>query len=283
MLSIKKSMFSLMLGATLAFGGIATASVAVNEPAIVYAVSEDQAMCNLQNYVYSNVANTEYELANGGSVKGADLFEGSASDGWDLNESKFTELSNDAKTRLVSDVAKYSKNAVEDEDGAKGVDDSTVTNWWKQLQTKEGVGSRFMMSILENTKPDFATANEIYQPFSPIINTVTAVIAVVLMALLGLSIVIDVAYMALPPFQGIVRGGNTSGNNNFDRSFLVSNPAKRAVEEEENNGINPFTFYLKKSILRLIVLGICLLYLVQGQIYTLVGYVLDLVSGFLGF
>ena len=41
--------------------------------------------------------------------------------------------------------------------------------------------------------------------------------------------------------------------------------------------------YLKRRIPMLVLLGICLLYLVSGSIYTLVGYILDLVSGFIGF
>ena len=41
--------------------------------------------------------------------------------------------------------------------------------------------------------------------------------------------------------------------------------------------------YFKYRWLELVVLGICLLYLVSGNIYSFVAWVLDLVSGFLGF
>ena len=62
--------------------------------------------------------------------------------------------------------------------------------------------------------------------------------------------------------------------------------AVKVAEESDSSDGNKkqaLGIYLKRRIFMLILLGICLLYLVQGQIYTFVGWILDLVSGFLGF
>ena len=248
------------------------------------AVSEEQAMHNLTTYVYGKMSQNDYTLDEGGSIKGSDLFDGSPTDGYDLVESQFTSLSSKAQSDVVSDIATYSNAAVED-DRANGVEESTVQTWWKQLQTKQGVGSKFMNEILKNTKPDFVAANQIYKPFSGPISIAIGVIAVVMMGALGIVLVADMCYITLPPLRMFVDDGNGK-----PKSKLFSNDAIYAVRvAEEDDGGNSgnkkqaLGIYFKRRVIMLILLGICLLYLVQGQIYTLVGYILDLVSGFLGF
>lgn len=248
------------------------------------AVSEEQAMNNLTTYVYGKMSQEDYTLDEGGSIKGTDLFEGSPTDGYDLKESEFKSLSSKAQSQVVSDIATYSNEAVED-DRVNGVEESTVQTWWKQLQTKQGVGSKFMGEILKNTKPDFVAANQIYKPFSGPISIAIGVIAVVMMGFLGIVMVSDIAYITLPPLRMFVDDGNGK-----PKSRIFSNDAIYAVQvAEEGDGGNSgnkkqaLGIYFKRRIGMLILLGICLLYLVQGQLYTLVGYILDIVSGFLGF
>ena len=69
------------------------------------------------------------------------------------------------------------------------------------------------------------------------------------------------------------------------KSFLVTAAALNAVKAEESAQDGGGTkqalgIYFKNRVIMLIILGICLFYLVQGQIYKLVGIILDLVSGF---
>lgn len=248
------------------------------------AVSEEQAMQNLTTYVYGKMSQEEYTLAEGGSIKGTELFDGKPSEGYDLNEKAFSKLSSKAQSQVVADIARLSNEAV-DSSSVRGVEESTVQNWWKQLQTKEGVGSKFMGEILKNTKPDFVSANKVYQPFSGLVGTVMGIGAVLIMAFLGLVMVADIAYITLPPVRLAVDESKSRGGG----SKLFSHDAIYAVQiaEEGGNGDGEkkqaLGIYFKRRVVMLIILGICLLYLVQGQIYTLVGYILDLVSGFLGF
>lgn len=254
----------------------------------VFAVTEEQAINNLTTYVYGKMSQEEYTLEGGGSIKGADLFEGKPTEGYDLIEDEFSKLSSEAQTRVVSDIATYSNEAVDD-DTVNGVEESTVQTWWKKLQTKQGVGSKFLNEILKNTKPDFVTANKIFEPFSGPLSTLIGVIAVALVAFLGLVLVADIAYIALPPVRMFVSEENDNGKK-INRSKIFSYDAIYAVKTAEDNnnssngeGKQALGIYFKRRVVMLILLGVCLLYLVQGQIYTLVGYILDLVSGFLGF
>lgn len=261
----------------------------------VFAVdsSQDaQAKRELTVYVQSQLSQQEYAVEGGGYTKGSDLFDGSATDGYDLDEDEFNKLTSSAQTELVKDIADKSYEA---EDTQQNVSEDTVQNWWKELQTKKGAGSKFLNVILENTKPDFVTANQIYAPFSGIIGTIMGVIAVVGMGLLGIVMVADIFYIVIPPVRMMVsqegvsaepgggRGSRTGSSKLFSDDALYA--VKVAEESSDAGGSKKQALgvYLKRRIPMLVLLGICLLYLVSGSIYTLVGYILDLVSGFIGF
>lgn len=245
-------------------------------------VSSEAAHDDLTTDVWTAFAGKSFELEGGGYVEGQDLFD-DIGNGYDLNENQFSKLSSSAQQEVVNLIAEESNKSI----GSDGVTEDTVTAWWKQLQTKEGVGSKFLNEILKNTKPDFVTANQIFEPFSGPISTVIGIIAVVMMSLLGVVMVADIAYITLPPVRLLVEDKDNGGK---PKSKIFSYDAVNAVriaEEqstgEKSEGKQALGIYFKRRIFMLILLGICLLYLVQGQIYTLVGYILDLVSGFLGF
>ena len=252
------------------------------------ATQDEQAKRNLTTYVYGQMSQNKYEVDGGGSLSGSDLFEGSPTDGYDLQEDEFQSLSSSAQTQVVEDIAENSYDAV-DSDKAEGVTESTVQNWWKELQTKNGVGSKFMNEILKNTKPDFVTANAIYQPFSGLVGTILGLLAILICALLGIVMAADICYITLPPVRNFVAEDDNS-NGKIAKSKIFSHDAIYAVQCAEDTsdggsggGKQALGIYLKRRIFALILLGICLLYLINGQLYTLVGWTLDILRGFLGF
>lgn len=253
---------------------------------------EVTAMADLTTGVHDDLSGRSYSLAEGGSIQGKELFEENpnydttGNPVYTINEDTFNELSSAAQSEFVSDIVEQS-NVVDKE--KENVSESTVQLWWKELQTKEGVGSKFMTEILKNTKPDFVSANRIYSPFSGVIGTALGLGCVLICALLGLSMVCDIAYITIPPIQAFGGDGNGGNNGRSFKSFIFSASAKNAVKEAEqsmngNGGWKqPLGIYFKHQAIQLIVLGICLLYLVSGQLYTLVGWILDLLRGFLHF
>lgn len=254
-------------------------------------VSTEQAQKNLTTYVQGKMASNTYELEGGGYIAGSTLFTGSATNGYDLDEAQFQLLTSASQSDCVSDIASYSNVATEANKAgtgtnAAGVSEQTVQNWWKQLQQKDGVGSKFLNTILENTKPDFVSANAIWKPFSGPVGVVMGLIAVAMMSFLGIVMVADIAYITLPPVRLFV--ADDDKGEKIAKSKIFSHNALYAVQkaESDSDGGSPkqaLGIYFKRSVFMLILLCICLLYLIQGQLYTLVGYILDLVSGFLGF
>ena len=204
-----------------------------------------------------------------------------------INEDNFSRLTTSEKTRFIDSI--ISESEAYQKANSDTVSEANLQNWWKRLQSTPGAGTRFMTQILKNTKPDFVTANNIYAPFSGPIGTALALVCIFICALLGLSIAMDIAYITLPMFRiitgddGQVSGGSNGGSGSVIRSHLISANAKNAVKECESQGKQALGFYFKHQAIALILLGICLLYLAQGQLYVLVMMILDLLNGFLGF
>lgn len=278
----KKGFLSLMLIGLVTMLMFSTMFVFADTKAEV--AEAEGAKKQLTGYVYGKMQGESYEVDGGGSLSGKDLFSGSPADGYDLKEDEFNTLTSSAQTQVVSDIAENSNAAVKD-DKAELVTESTVQNWWKELQMKKGVGSKFLSEILKNTKPDFVRANQIFRPFSGPIGTAIGVVTVLIMAFLGLVIAMDIAYMTIPPFRLFMADDDSEGRTpkskiiSFDAIYAV-----KSVEEGDGGNSKPrqvLWIYLGRKWLSIVILGICLLYLVQGRIYTFVGWVLDLVSGFL--
>lgn len=245
----------------------------------------------LQSYVYNNgsasaYTHTEtYALAGGGSL---DYQKVVTADG--LVNSNFELLTSSAKQELLTDMSAAADKAVTE---SPDVYDSTKTTWLNGLQSCKGVGSQLMTTLLQNTKPDYVTANRIYQPFSGVVGTCLALGSILIMAFLGLTMVADLAYIGIPAFRMMVEGDSNGSANSGGKPKFISYEAVSAVQMAEGGnggagqsggtGKAAVGIYFKKRAIMLVILGVCLLYLIQGQLFTLVGWILDLVSGFVGF
>lgn len=228
----------------------------------------------LQQYVYKQMAATSYELEGGGSILGKDLF---SQDGknFNVNDAQFSTLSKKGQGSFTGDLVTQSNNAASANNPTKASDtplvtDQTTSSWFKDLQSTPGMGSKLLAEVLSNTKPDFVTANKIYEPFSGIMSTVIALITIVFMAFLVLSMAADLAYITLPFVRGKDEGKD---------SKMFSHPARSSVKEaegEQGGGQKEALWlYLKKRILQLVVLGFCILLLVSGEVFGFVGMIVD--------
>lgn len=276
--------------------------------------------CTSTGRIIDNSANT-YKASGGGIVTYSSIWDlqgvtqavtnGNTSQtynmGGNINEFfdtvQFGKLTNKSKKAFLTDVLTICNAMAYDTEmgvGTHGVTDETVSAFVEQLSGQAGMGTTMLTSILQNTKPNYTAANRIYQPFSGIVGTVLGVISVVIMALLGVSMALDIAYLTIPAFNMMCTGNETGqsadGKNSRGSTLggLISKEAKKAYKAADGGegaqgqgGAGDYKasvgVYLKYRWTGLLLLGICLLYLVQGQIYTLVAWVIDLASGFLDF
>lgn len=213
-----------------------------------------------------------------------------------INENNLKQLTIGAKNEFLTDYYNAGQSVIE---GCKannysgGITEEVGTNWLERIQNTAGVGSQLLTTLMSNTKPDFISANRIYEPFSGTVGTILGVISVVLMALLSLTMVLDISYIAIPAFQLMVdNDGDGKGGGGKKKSFisLEAINAVAAVEGSQGGGGQSgdskklaIGIYFKSRVAMLIVLCICLLYLISGNIFAFIGWFIDLFSGFLGF
>lgn len=249
---------------------------------------QGQAYSDLATSIYDSVSDNMYTASGGGNYKGSDIVD----DKTGLVNDHYTELTSKSRQQLLNDMNKAADERVAKDKG-EDPSSSTVTadtknNWLVNLQKCDGVGSQLLTTVLANTKPDFVTANQIYQPFSGLVGTLLGLGAVLLFAAVAIVMVLDISYMAIP----FIRTIGTDDSGSQKRPNWVSYEAYYAIQQAEGGegggntkgaGKQALGIYLKKRIGMLVLLGVCLLYLIQGQIFTFVGWVLDLVSGFIGF
>lgn len=253
-------------------------------------------LCN-KTGVTCGGAGKSYKVSGGGVVTWSELL--STDPSQVINEPAFETLTAKSKQEFVGDILSVANAMSTDTEAGLGttheVSDETVQDLMQVLQVKSGMGSTLLATLLVNTKPDYVTANRIYEPFSGIIGTILGLLSILIMALIGVTMALDIAYIVIPAFQILLDGdsdGSGQGGQGGKKgmSKIVSAAARNAVKA--GDGANGQTgegnkmalgVYFKYRWKELIVLGICLLYLVQGQIYNFVAWILDLVSGFLGF
>lgn len=248
--------------------------------------SSDQAHKNLTITVRNEISGNTYETTGGGSIKGSALLTKGTGGAYDLDQAAFSQLNAKGKSALANDIVKASDSAVST--GEKtGVTKETQVGWLQDLQKNPGFGSKILSQTMEQVGPDFVTANRIFAPIAPLLSTIMGLGAILIMAFLGIHIVIDLAYITLPVARLALGdsdgGGNGGGGGKNIGGKLVTSEAKHAVQEAEQNGKSGLGKYFKARIFSLVILGLCLVYLVQGQIYVMIGWILDAVGGFLGF
>ena len=191
---------------------------------------------------------------------------------------------------MADDTAYKAKNGMVT--GDSEVTDETVSDFLTAIQNCSGMGSTLLASILQNTKPDFVTANRWYKPFSGPVSSVIGLLCILIVALLGLSMALDIFYITIPFVQLALDDNDSDGNNNSRLSKLVSSSARSAVKTQVDGGgsggqsgsynKSALATYAKGRWKEMLLLGVCLLYLVSGNIYSLVSQFINLMSGFLG-
>ena len=129
--------------------------------------------------------------------------------------------------------------------------------------------------LQSDTSADFVAAKEWFRPFSSPLSTVMGVLCLLIFIFMGFSIIFDIAYLALPFFQGLLeRGEERKRPIGVSREAWAAN--KEVETDERHRGI--FSIYLGKRVPAIILMSICLGYVISGYIYDIIIYFIDAFS-----
>ena len=252
---------------------------------------------NVLKLYLSKYAGEKYQVEGGNSVTGEVLFGNASGTTEDssieeaLRSDLYNSLEVTSRDKLLNHLKETSDQVLLDNSN-KGnfFTNATLTKFWQNVSNKYNLGSNFINSLTNDIKPDLTGARQGLSKVTKVVNSVLGYIAIIIMFAISITMILDIAYITIPFFQGVIgNDGTASGGNGNKRSFkFVSDDAINAGSNKggggsNGEGKNPLLVYFKSRILALIILGICLMYLINGQIYAFVGSILDMIGGFLGF
>lgn len=151
----------------------------------------------------------------------------------------------------------------------------------KGFKNKGATDAELLTSLFANTKADLFTAMKWFSPFQGTVGLILGIGVIFIILLLIASTAFDLVYIGLPMARNVMDGkAEQSGK---PRPFGVSTDAVRVVNDNEGDnkgtGGNMYVAYFKKRVVTYIILAICILYLVSGQLSNVIGWLLGQVSG----
>lgn len=147
--------------------------------------------------------------------------------------------------------------------------------------TDSDVAAMMIPMVFDSTRADIYTAYRWVSPFLQALRVVFGVGSILIVLLLLGSTIMDMMYIGLPVWR---ESQSDKGNKN---PIGVSYEAITTVKEIEKNlgdgdYKNAYVLYLKRRATTYIVLSICLMYLIVGELGGLIGWILNLASGVVG-
>lgn len=265
-----RSFLLLTMMCVLCFGSVVAEATTTETTQQAYTLSGMRIKSNEKDILKNSITR------NGGSESSADVitFSGAGSNQtMTVDWGKFEGLEEKEQTAVVqaiNDNGYYGAMSTSADTTKK----DTQRGFMESIQTY-GRGTALINILFGGTKPNYARAMEMYKPFESPIGTVIAVIVIFASALLVVVMALDIAYITIPWFQ--TNRNNKEGEGG--RSY-VSAAARRAVEKQnEKSGSQVLWMWAKDRFLLLFMFGLCILYLIDGSIFKIVGVFLDLASG----
>ena len=141
----------------------------------------------------------------------------------------------------------------------------------------DDIASVMLPEVLEAVKPDIWAAAATLYPFTSTFSTILGIAVIGIVILLIGSIVCDLVYLGSP----YTLENLTSTMTDFEHPPLVSREALKTVKEynESKSSTSIYALYLRKRVVTYIVLAVAILYLISGQIGSLIGWLFSLTSG----
>lgn len=164
--------------------------------------------------------------------------------------------------------------------------DSSVSNLTKQSIYKsmsENLEDQLvahMPEIVEATSADIWAGIAVFMPFQSTFGTVLGLFVILIVLLLLFSTLIDLVYIGAPTWiNWLVRSRKDPEALRFV-SYDAQNVAKQNAAGTLSG--SPYLYYAQKRFVSYIVLAVCILYLLSGQIGSLIKFFLDVASGMTG-
>ena len=142
------------------------------------------------------------------------------------------------------------------------------------LSLQDGDASKILRNLEKDLTADIASGREVYLPFNGPVSTILGIIALGVFIGVGITIVLDIAYLTLPMVYKMV-------NNNPEGRIpkLISQQAYFVARQRDEEVVQNYMWsYLTKRSVAVALVMIALGYLSSGLIFEVVGNVVQVFS-----
>ncbi len=135
--------------------------------------------------------------------------------------------------------------------------------------------SGLVRQLSEDVSVDMPAAYAWFRPFSSPVSIFLGCVTIAIFALLGISTVVDISFLTIPGMQWLL----INRSSEKEKPKFVSLEAWDAYKEASITHGSVLSIFFKKKAGQMIVLGICVLYLVSGNLFALVAKIVDYFQG----
>lgn len=220
----------------------------------------------VNNFSSNEAGMSLLEFTNEGDTTGNGTYAGVLT----LDFTIYKGLAQEQKSRVMQYALENLKDS--------GISTMASNKIYNFIQSQDESTASLVRQLSNDVNADFAEAYMMFKPFSGVLGVILGVFAIAIFVTLTLMIVVDLSYIVIPTIQDFLT--QPQGKPKF-----VSNEAWYAVKEvdsENHSNKNVLVVYFKKKVLQFVALSICILYLLSGQIYILIGNLMDMFRGMLG-
>ncbi|KIL39559.1 hypothetical protein SD70_19335 [Gordoniibacillus kamchatkensis] len=160
------------------------------------------------------------------------------------------------------------------------VSKSTQDDIYQHLTMANDEISRMMVPLMmDKTSADLYTAGKWVSPFIPTIRVIVGVAVFIITFFLIATSILDLLFIGMPMAR------ERMVKKDGQKISWVTHDAESVVREVESSissvgGYkNPYWLYLRRRVFTYIILALCLLYLIAGELGGLISWLLQLMSG----
>lgn len=189
-----------------------------------------------------------------------------------INLTSYKNLSQNRKTEIMSYALDKIKNS-----NMSTVSRNKIYNF---IQSQDASTASLVRQLSNDVNADFGEAYMLFKPFSGVLGTILGVFTIVIFVTLTLMILCDLSYIVIPMIRDALTPDTADAKPKY-----ISNEAWYAVKEvdgSQGEKKDVLLLYFKKKSIQFVALSICILYLLSGQIYILIGNLMDMFRGVLG-
>lgn len=156
---------------------------------------------------------------------------------------------------------------------------------YNQLCQLDTTTSNLVRQLSNDVSADF---NEAYKWFSfvvPTLNVFLGLACIFIFSMLAVTIVVDIAYITIPGVQLVLgkledKIDGVSKKKIHLASIEAANAIKVAEDSAGSEYKNPLAIYFSSKVKQLVMCAICLLYLANGDIFSVIASWVDMFQGF---